>query len=205
MHYLSSCRWFLVVALMTAAMAAGAPSGAGGVETCQGEPATVIGTPGLDHLTGTADKDVVALRGSSDYFSGLRGDDLICGDKGSDRLLPGRGDDHVYAGPDGDIVTPGARSGSDNLYGGTGRDLLRASGGSDVIRAGADADLLVAGSGEDRLYGWTGDDLLKAPGNDGADDYLEGGPGYDTCHVRANDTTVRCEDVIIHTARSRGR
>jgi Ca2+-binding RTX toxin-like protein len=89
------------------------------------------------------------------------------------------------------------RSGSDKLYGGTGRDVLRASGGSDVIRAGADADLLVAGSGEDRLYGWTGDDLLKAAGNDGAPDYLEGGPGYDRCHVRPNDTTVRCEDVIV--------
>jgi Ca2+-binding RTX toxin-like protein len=67
-----------------------------------------------------------------------------------------------------------------------------------LLAQGPDADLLVAGSGEDRLYGWTGDDLLKAAGNDSAQDYLEGGPGYDICHVRAEDSTVRCEDVIVH-------
>ena len=97
-----------------------------------------------------------------------------------------------------DVVTEGPRSGSDKFYGGIAGDILRTRGGSDVIRAGAGPDLLVAGSGRDELYGWTGDDTLEATGDDGSEDYLEGGPGHDTCHVRSEDTTVRCEDIIVY-------
>ena len=67
-----------------------------------------------------------------------------------------------------------------------------------MIRAGARPDLHVAGSGRDELYGWSGNDVLKATGTDGFEDYLEGGPGRDTCHVRPEDFTVRCEDIIVH-------
>jgi hypothetical protein len=63
----------LILAFVTGAMAVGGPAGAGAVETCQGEPATVIGTSGIDRLTGTPDTDVAALRHKPDYFSGLRG------------------------------------------------------------------------------------------------------------------------------------
>jgi hypothetical protein len=44
-----------------------------------------------------------------------------------------------------------------------------------------------------------GNDLLKAALNDESTDYVEGGPGRDVCHVRPNDITERCEDVIVHT------
>jgi Ca2+-binding RTX toxin-like protein len=96
------------------------------------------------------------------------------------------------------VVHSGAKSDPDTLYGGRDGDILRATGGEDRIWAGAGPDLLVAGSGEDQLHGWTGNDLLKATGEDGLGDYVEGGPGFDTCHIRAEDRAVRCEDVIVH-------
>jgi Ca2+-binding RTX toxin-like protein len=183
---------------MTGAMVLGAPANAGHDATCHGEPATVVGTSERDFEGGTPNDDVATMRGSADRFAGFHGDDLICGDDGNDLLLPGRGNDKANGGSGRDVVAEEVRSGSDLIYGGRNRDILRARGGSDRVRAGAGPDLLVAGSGRDELYGWTGDDVLKATGDDGFEDYLEGGPGHDTCHVRADDVTVRCEDVIVH-------
>lgn len=197
MSVILAYRTILLVILMSLVLVAGSAH-AGEGATCNGVTATIVGTSGMDSEAGTPNADIATMRGSSDYFEGLRGDDLICGGDGNDRLFPGRGEDHVYAGPGKDVVNPRDKSGPDTLYGGTGRDLLPGTGGSDVIRGGAAADRLVAGSGRDRLYGWTGGDLLKAVRNDGAEDYLEGGPGHDTCHIRADDTTVRCEDIIVH-------
>jgi Ca2+-binding RTX toxin-like protein len=96
------------------------------------------------------------------------------------------------------VVHSGAKSDPDTLYRGRDGDILRATDGEDRIWAGAGPDLLVAGSGEDQLHGWTGNDLLMATGEDGLGDYVEGGPGFDTCHIRAEDRAVRCEDVIVH-------
>ena len=56
---------------------------------------------------------------------------------------------------------------------------------------------LVAGSGRDELYGWTSDDVLEATRDNSSEDYLEGGPGHDTCHVRVEHTTVQCEDIVV--------
>jgi Ca2+-binding RTX toxin-like protein len=199
-------RCLLLLPLVAGVVVVGAPAGAGHNGTfgaghngtCQGLPATIIGTAGRDHLTGTPNRDVAAMGRSADHFSGFHGDDLMCGDRGNDYMNPGRGDDHVYADSGRDLVPFVPRSGRDTLFGGTDGDALRAGGGDDVIRAGAGPDLLVAGSGEDDLRGWTGDDVLKAAGDDGSRDYLEGGPGHDTCHVQADDVTVGCEDVIVH-------
>jgi Ca2+-binding RTX toxin-like protein len=179
--------------LLASMVMGGVPAHAGHDATCHGIPATIVGTSGRDSVGGTPNDDVATMRGSGDRFDGFHGDDLICGDDGNDVLVPGRGNDTVYPGAGRDLVTEGPRSGSDRVYGGVGGDTLRASGGSDVIRAGAGPDLLVAGSGRDELYGWTGDDVLKANRDNGSEDYLEGGPGHDTCHVRVEDTTVRCE------------
>jgi hypothetical protein len=203
-HLRDERRVYRTIALVLLAnvLLVGSPAHAGHEATCHGEPAAFVGTSGRDSEGGTPNDDVATMRGSGDRFAGFHGDDLICGDDGNDLLLPGRGNDTAYAGPGKDAVTEGPRSGSDRIYGGMNPDTLRAWGGSDVIRAGAGPDLLVAGSGRDDLYGWTGDDILRATGDDGFEDYLEGGPGHDTCHVRAEDTTVRCEDIIVHRSPS---
>jgi Ca2+-binding RTX toxin-like protein len=90
-----------------------------------------------------------------------------------------------------------AESGRDRLYGGRGVDTLWGRRRADVLLGGNGADILQAGSGADRLYGWAGDDVLKAAGDDGAVDSVEGGPGYDVCHVHPEDTVVRCEMIIV--------
>lgn len=76
---------------------AGAPvSRAGG--TCRGEPVTILGSDGDDHLTGTQGPDVIGGLGGDDTIDGLGGDDIICGDSGDDALHGGPGSDHCDGG-----------------------------------------------------------------------------------------------------------
>lgn len=76
---------------------AGTPAGrAGG--TCRGEPVTIIGSDGADHISGTAGPDVIGGLGGDDMIHGGGGDDVICGDAGDDRIDGGGGDDTCDGG-----------------------------------------------------------------------------------------------------------
>jgi Ca2+-binding RTX toxin-like protein len=79
--------------------------------TCEGRPATHLGTPGDDVLTGTNGDDVMVGLGGDDTISGLLGNDVICGDEGTDRLEGFAGDDRLHGGFDsdagGDVIWPG--------------------------------------------------------------------------------------------------
>ena len=46
---------------------------------CLGAKATIVGTEGDDHLTGTPHADVIVGLGGEDDISGQEGDDKICG------------------------------------------------------------------------------------------------------------------------------
>lgn len=80
--------------------------------TCEGRPATHLGTSGDDVLTGTDGDDVMVGLGGDDRISGLLGNDVICGDEGTDRLAGFAGDDRILGGFDsdagGDVIWPGA-------------------------------------------------------------------------------------------------
>lgn len=95
----------LVVPLL-AAVPAGAVAG-----TCEGRPATVLGTPEDDALTGTNGDDVIVGLGGDGSIWGLLGNDVICGDEGTDRLSGAAGDDRILGGFDseagGDVIWPG--------------------------------------------------------------------------------------------------
>lgn len=79
--------------------------------TCEGRPATILGTPGDDVLNGTDGDDVMVGLGGDDSISGFLGNDVICGDEGTDRLAGFAGDDRILGGFDsdagGDVIWPG--------------------------------------------------------------------------------------------------
>jgi Ca2+-binding RTX toxin-like protein len=108
--------------------------------SCEGRPATILGTQGADSLDGTAGNDVIVGLGGDDVIHGLGGSDAICG---------GPGDDIASGGP-----------GGDGLDGGFGNDVLRCGPGHD---GGANG-----GPGNDSLYGEKGGrtDLYPGPGDD---------------------------------------
>lgn len=171
--------------------------------TCNGVPATLVGTRNNDRLIGTSGDDVIVGRGGNDVIQGRGGNDLICGDGGNDRidggagddeLRGGKGDDILKGGKDDDVLKGGADNdllrggqGVDTLEGGKGDDDLRGDGGNDdllgqagndTLHGGAGDDELRGGAGDDRLQGGSGDDDLRGDG--GTKDVCRGGPGRDT-------------------------
>lgn len=61
--------------------------------TCNGKPATIIGTPRADVLIGTRGSDVIVGLDGDDRINGLEGDDIICGGRGKDYVVGSTGND----------------------------------------------------------------------------------------------------------------
>jgi RTX toxins and related Ca2+-binding proteins len=139
--------------------------------SCEGKPATIIGTNGHDHnplsglndqlsgddqLTGTPGADVIASLDGNDEVSGLAGNDLICVGAGNDTVEGGKGNDILKG-----------RKGNDRLHGQSGNDTLEGGPGNDALKGGKGKDKLYGGKGRDNLKGGPGKDKLKGgPGND---------------------------------------
>jgi len=128
------------------------------IGTCEGRPATIVGTSKSNRIVGTPGVDVISGRGGADVIRGLGGNDIICGDRGNDRLF-------------GD-------AGSDVLSGGQGVDTLQGGGQADVLKGSGGADQLFGGPGRDELRGERGKDRLS--GGPGAGDRCDGGPQADS-------------------------
>jgi Ca2+-binding RTX toxin-like protein len=100
---------------------------------CDGEAATIVGTPGRDHLVGTEGPDVIVGLGERDKIDGGGGDDVICGGDGNDVLLGGPGDDRVYGERAGlRYDRGGSHLAPNRVVGGPGDDYL--DGGLDTRR-----------------------------------------------------------------------
>ena len=144
------------------------------VPVCLGRPATIIGTPGDDILTGTPGNDVMVGLEGDDVILAKAGNDIVCGGPGDDFIDGGGGRD-VLLGQDGDDFIRGRR-GNDRLYGGRGRDVL------------------AGGPGRDRLVGSRGQDvLLGGPGWDAHNcgrhyDFANGGSGTDSARANCEAT-----------------
>jgi Ca2+-binding RTX toxin-like protein len=134
-----------IVAVTTLALVL--PSGVAHAATpaCFGQPATIVGTSGIDTLVGTAGADVIVGLGGDDEILGEGGDDLICGGGGNDSLEGESGSDMVSGGPGSDSV---ANGGSDGLP-----DVLHGDGGPDTFKPVA-----IVG---DAIDGGTGTDVLN--------------------------------------------
>ena len=143
--------------------------------TCNGLPATKIGTSGPDTLVGTPGADVIVGLGGDDVLKGMNGNDTVCGGSGDDTLTDVAGNDKLFGGPGNDHLTGGAND--DRLEGGNGNDTLAGNDGNDQLAGAAGVDLLTGGDGVDRLAGGLGDDNLA--GNAG-NDWLAGDGGNDT-------------------------
>jgi hypothetical protein len=120
------------------------PAASGEVQAvCGGLPATIIGTPGADRLSGTEHPDVIAGLDGPDVISGLGGDDVICGGAGQDTIYGGAGKDRLLGGAGGDSLFGDAAN--DRLLGQGGDDILQGGlGNNDVARGGPLTDICVA-------------------------------------------------------------
>jgi Ca2+-binding RTX toxin-like protein len=188
-------------------------------ETCEGRPATHIGTAGNDVLHGTIGDDVMVGLDGDDRIHGFQGNDVICGDGGSDDLYGYDGNDRLFGGLDSvagaDWITPGA--GDD--YVDLGMDPATVSAGIpvdtvsyeylavDATRVGVHVDLTpTAGlgvavdlTGTDRIVvselmavvGSGGDDVLIGSPNV---DVLAGMGGVDVIDGRSGGDTLRADD-----------
>jgi len=89
------------------------------LQSCNGKPATVVGTLGNDVLIGTPANDVIVALGGNDSIAGHGGNDTICGGNGNDTLYGGNGDDWLSG--DGGADTLNGNGGNDTC---TGETLL---------------------------------------------------------------------------------
>ena len=162
---------------------------------CFGQPATIVGTPGPDILTGRSDvSDVIYGGGGDDVISGgdfysddaeagtVPAPDLLCGELGNDRVSGGPGNDKVNGGDGNDHVTGGL--GADVLQGNAGDDVVSdesfedMDARNDILRGGTGNDRITTAEGVDKAYGDAGNDTLVDL--ECSTSYLYGGPGADT-------------------------
>jgi hypothetical protein len=184
--------------------------------TCNGLPATIVGTDGPDTIHGTDGDDVIVGLGGRDVIYGYGGNDTICAGPGPDRVDGGSGNDTIFGGEGDDVLLGGPGDdtihgeggndtirggpGNDTIYGGDGddtihgdggRDTIWGGGGNDTIHGGPGGDVIDGGPGDDTIFGDGGNDRIRGgPGND----TIEGGPGNDTIRGGAGDDTLRGGD-----------
>jgi Ca2+-binding RTX toxin-like protein len=88
-----------------------------GTVTCDGLPATKVGTTAANTISGTSGVDVIQGLGGNDIIKGLAGNDVLCGGPGSDQALGATGDDRLFGEADKDNLN--GEAGFDRCDGGT--------------------------------------------------------------------------------------
>ena len=154
------------VALLGAVLLAPVGTAAAAGETCQGQAATIVGTPG-GQVTGTEGADVIVTNGAI-RVDALGGDDLVCSTSENGGVIYASGSVTVILGAGADTFIPSERDAS-TIYAGTAdgtdteADVIRVSGEGLVISGMAgqpNADIIdLGGFGEVR---WSG--IQTAPG-----------------------------------------
>lgn len=134
------------VALLGAALLAPISTATAAGETCQGQAATIVGTPGSP-LVGTEGADVIVTNGAS-RVDALGGDDLVCGTGGTPAfgtILGAGADTFITDSIGGNYIYAGTEDGTD-----TEADVIRA--GYAVVISGTvgqpNADIIDLDSGE---------------------------------------------------------
>ena len=156
-----------VVALLGAALLTPISPATAAGETCQGQAATIVGTPGVQ-ITGTEGADVIVTNGAT-RVDALGGDDLVCGTGAAPTTgtILGAGADTFIADSSGGrhFIYAGAIVGPENVVApdttDTEADVIRAASG--VVISGMagqpNADVIDLAFGE---VVWSG--IQTAPG-----------------------------------------
>ena len=113
--------------------------------SCNGLPATKVGTNGDDIILGTRHRDVIVALGGNDLIFGRNGDDVICAGNGNDLVFGLDGEDWIDGGAGKDLLFGG--DDEDELFGGTGKDLLFGGDDDDELDGGPQRDACHGGSG----------------------------------------------------------
>ena len=121
--------------------------------TCEGLPATIVGTDGNDTLRGTPGNDVIVALKGHDTIDGLGGNDIICAGSGADTISGGDGHDVLLGNGGRDTIT--GDGGNDVLFGGKGKDNLQGGIGNDDLSGNLGIDVLHGGAGTDSCFGRT--------------------------------------------------
>ena len=177
--------------------------------TCNGLPATIVGTDGPDVINGTNGADVIVGLGGDDEIFGAVGNDTICGNDGNDKLKGGTGADFCDGGSGTNTfiacesvaptppplptatptpVPPGITCNglAATIVGTEGADVINGTNGADVI---------VGLGGDVEIFGAVGNDTIC--GNDG-NDKLKGGTGADFCDGGSGTNTfIACESFAV--------
>lgn len=171
----AAVAWALLAGVL---VAPGTATAAG--ETCHGQPATVVGSPGSTVVGGDG-LDVIVSNGADRVDAG-GGDDLICVTAGA-----GRGDVFVDAGAGADHVDTSAMEAS--------RSRVTLGPGDDTFVGGSKADTVDAavafaeepdGEGSDDVRTGGGPDLVFTGGSAAAPDQdtVDLGPGADVAWLQ---------------------
>lgn len=151
------------VALLSAALLAPISTATAAGETCQGQAATIVGTPG-GQITGTEGADVIATNDAI-RVDALGGDDVVCVTGEDPKFTNSSVGAYLGAGADTFIA---AERGGSTIYAGTvdgtdtEADVIRSSGAGLVISGMAgqpNADIIDLAYGE---VSWSG--IQTAPG-----------------------------------------
>ena len=203
----------LILALLGSILSSQAAEAATGTSlqiwTCDGIPATIVGTPNSETLRGTPGADVIVAREGDDRILAAEGDDIVCAGKGDDTVYGGNGFDILFGAQGNDKLyaaagaattqradTRGARmfGGADNdmiygsnrwdrMQGGPGNDQLFGYEGRDWLRAGPGNDIVNGGLGIDDQHGGNGRDDIEMTNGD----IVRGGAGLDQCNIVAGE------------------
>ena len=136
-------------------------------ETCQGQPATIVGSDRDTPVVGTEGPDVIVVTGAR-VVDARGGDDLVCVVDTFVRQLD--------AGPGDDVV-----------------DVSAGDGAKAVLGAGSDT--FVGSEGTDEV--WTGTRARSgSPAEDTEDDVVDTGPGQDADSVHSGERGVPNGDQV---------
>ncbi|TKB95331.1 MAG: hypothetical protein E8D41_00810 [Nitrospira sp.] len=136
----------------------------------------ILGTDGIDVLTGGPPDDLISGFAGNDTLLGLAGTDLLDGGTGADTMAGGSGDDTYVVDDAGDVVTEQLNEGADTIHSSITYQL-----GSNVER------LTLEGSGN---VDGTGNQLDNVLIGNSAANVFTGGTGNDTYVIGAGDTVV---------------
>lgn len=149
----------LTTGLLAALFLPAAPATAAG-ETCQGQPATLVGAPLQTGLVGTEGPDVVVTNGAQSLDT-LGGDDLVCitdvTSPGVVQLRTGTGNDVVDASLSGSSVDAELGAGADHYTASAGRDTVLTGSSDGDGETDTDADTVIATTGA--RAGQSGDEV----------------------------------------------